>query len=90
MTPWFEELYTVAPNCNVWPDSSAPVAGEMLTLTVPDLSMMIEKLEVALLEPASVTVTLTENVPELEGTPLMLPAVELRLKPPGKPLPENE
>jgi hypothetical protein len=83
-------LYTVALNFKVWPDSSAPVPGDTLTLIVPDLSMMIEKLEVALLEPASVTVMLTGNVPELDGTPVMLPVAAFRLKPPGKPLPEKE
>ncbi len=34
--------------------------------------------------------TETGNVPEADGTPVMLPAVGLRVKPAGSPVPENE
>jgi hypothetical protein len=42
-----------------------------------------------LFEPASVTVTLTGNVPEADGTPVILPVLAFKLKPEGKPLPEK-
>jgi hypothetical protein len=66
------------------------VSGETVTLIVPDAAITMEKLADTLFESASVTVTFTGNVPEVFGTPVIVPAVALRLKPEGRPVPEKE
>jgi len=88
--PWFEELLTFALNCTVCPATRVGAVGETVTLMVPVVATRIEKLACPWFEVASVTVTFTAYVPAVNGTPVMLPVVRLRVKPAGRPLQENE